>query len=57
MNVMMPLDDPPDCIIIHIGCNDIGNVRTDYLQLQLKQFITWVSHASIVFPQILPRSE
>ena len=43
MNAMMPLDDPPDCIIIHIGCNDIGNVRTDYLQLQLKQFITWVS--------------
>jgi lysophospholipase L1-like esterase len=54
MNVMMRLEDPPDCIIIHIGGNDIGNVRIYYLQLQLKQFITWVSeqlpHASIVFP-------
>ena len=61
MNVMMRLEDPPDFIIIPIGVNDIGNVRIGYLQLKLKQFITWVSeqlpHASIVFSQILPRSE
>ena len=58
---MMRLEDPPDLIIIQIYGNDIGNVRIAYLLLQLQQFITWVSeqlsHPSIVFSQILPRSE
>ena len=53
MNAMMRLEDPPDFIIIQIGRNDIGNVRIGYSQLQLNQFIPWVSeqlpHASIVF--------
>lgn len=61
MNVMMRLEDPPDFIIIHIGGNDIGNIPVGYLQLQLKQFLNWVSeklpHASLVFSQILPRSK
>ena len=61
MNAMMRLEDPPDFIIIQTGRNDIGNVRIGYSQLQLNQFIPWVSeelpHASIVFSQRLPRSE
>jgi hypothetical protein len=43
MNVMMRLEDPPDFIIIQVWGNDSGNVRIGHLQLQLKQFITWVS--------------
>ena len=53
MNAMMRLEDPSDFIIIQIGRNDIGNGRIAYSQLQLNQFIPWVSkelpHASIVF--------
>jgi hypothetical protein len=55
MNAMMRLEDPPDFIIIQTGRNDIGDVRIGYSQLQLNQFIPWVSeelpHASIVFPR------
>jgi len=42
IRVMMRFEDAPQFIVIHIGGNDIGNVRIGLLQLKMKQFISWL---------------
>ena len=61
IRVMMRFEDAPQFIVIHIGGNDIGNVRIGLLQLKMKQFISWLDdqmpHTRIIFSQILPRKD
>ena len=52
----MRFEDAPLFIVIHIGGNDIGNVRIGLLQLKMKQFISWLAeqmpHTRIIFSQM-----
>lgn len=59
VDIMSRYEDPPDIIVIHIGGNDIGDVRLGYLQYLIKRFFIWLRDqfpwTLIVWSQILPR--
>jgi lysophospholipase L1-like esterase len=50
---MMQYEDPPTFIMLHVGANDIGNVKLDLIQFQLKSLISWIAkqmpYAKIIF--------
>ena len=56
---MMQHEDPPNFIMLHVGENDIGNVKLGLIQLQLKSLISWIAkqmpYAKIIFSQLLLR--
>ena len=59
IQTMMQYEDPPNFIMLHVGANDIGNVKFGLIQLQLKSLISWIAkqmqYAKIIFSQLLPR--
>lgn len=59
IKVMLRYEDPPNKLIIHIGGNDIGNVRVGYVQYQLKELCVWLSQlmpeTAFIWSNILPR--
>jgi hypothetical protein len=59
IQTMMQYEDPPNFIMLHVGTNDIGNVKLGLIQLQLKSLISWIAkqmpYAKIIFSQLLPR--
>ena len=40
IQTMMQYEDPPNFIMLHVGANDIGNVKLGLIQLQLEILIS-----------------
>ena len=59
IRTMMNLEDPPNYILVHIGGNDLGNIRLGYLHYLLERFMSWLSvqlpETALIWSQILPR--
>ncbi|XP_063398274.1 uncharacterized protein LOC134683112 [Mytilus trossulus] len=59
IRLMLRLEDPPSYIIVHIGGNDIGNIKLGYLHFQLVKFMSWLSNklpeTTLIWSQVLPR--
>ena len=58
ITTMMKYEDPPKCIVIHIGGNDIGASKVGHLR-NVKNILNWVArnlpNTLIIWSQILPR--
>lgn len=60
IRLMMKFEDPPNFILIHIGGNDLGNIKLGVLRNRLKNFMVWLKdmmpEVTIIWSQILPRT-
>lgn len=56
---LLSYEDPPQFIILHLGANDIGDIKIGYLRNHLKVIINWLQRklpaTTIIWSQILPR--
>lgn len=52
-------EDPPDYLLIHVGCNDIGNIKVGHLRNDIKNILQKLSKdmpsTKIIWSQMLPR--
>ncbi|CAC5361891.1 unnamed protein product [Mytilus coruscus] len=59
IRIMLKYEDPPKFLVIHVGANDSGNVKTKDLGENLIQAMTFISKdlpdTKIVWSQMLPR--
>lgn len=59
IRTMMKFEDPPSHSVVHIGCNDLGNISLCHLHYQLVQFMSWLSNqlseTTLIWSQILSR--
>jgi len=60
IRLMLKFEDPPNFILIHIGGNDLGNIKLGVLRNRLKNFMVWLKdmmpEVTIIWSQILPRT-
>lgn len=56
---MMKFEDLPSHSVVHIGCNDLGNISLCHLHYQLVKFMSWLSNqlseTTLIWSQILSR--
>lgn len=61
IRTMLKFEDPPEFLIIHVGCNDIGSKQVGQLRNSLKNTLTFISNdlpkTNIVWSQMLPRMQ
>lgn len=59
INTMLQYEDPPHFLLIHVGANDIGDLRLADLRNYLKNIVTAISdimpNTTIIWSQMLPR--
>lgn len=60
IGTLIKLEDPPNFILLHVGGNDLGNIKLADLRSNLKDFILWLKNvmpdAILIWSQILPRT-
>ncbi|VDH91304.1 Hypothetical predicted protein [Mytilus galloprovincialis] len=59
IRIMKKYEDPPKFLVVHVGANDLGNIKTKDLREKLIQAMTFISKdlpdTKIVWSQMLPR--
>ena len=59
IRIMKTYEDPPKFLVVHVGANDLGNLKTKDLREKLIQAMTFISKdlpdTKIVWSQMLPR--
>ena len=59
IRLLMRLEDTPDYVVIHIGENDIGDIRVGHLHYLLVRFMSWLAQmmpqTGLIWSAILPR--
>ena len=59
IRIMKTYEDPPKFLVVHVGANDLGNIKTKDLREKLIQAMTFISKdlpdTKIVWSQMLPR--
>ena len=59
MQTMLRYEDPPNYLLIHVGANDIGNMKVGDLRNYLKNVVTQISammpDTKVIWSQMLPR--
>ena len=59
-NIMLTYEDKPKFLVLHVGVNDIGRLKTSDLREELKSKISWLKrilpNTCIIWSQILPRA-
>lgn len=60
IDTILSFEEAPSILIIHVAANDIGLIRSGYLQLLIKRRLSWLFEnfpdTLIVWSQMLPRS-
>lgn len=59
IKLMLRYEEPPNYLVIHIGGNDLGEIKTGVLRNRLKHYVNNIKelllNTTLVWSQILPR--